>query len=700
MAKHVLSSDSGNPPDTPKSEQWATLLRHGPSRHQDGYISSTIIGKPDIRAHHAINEKDAGLGDDLPHMPERIFTAPPSSDNSAPQNSNSDSGTAEKYNTIPQDSTGQPIILHSDKAVLVDRELQRLREKRPMELRMRWRVLTGTIMLLVLSLTTYCMAQCIIAYLSLSPSTWVLSEAQNGTQTSPDSLLRTLSLIEIVCMILAALGCLSSGLYLRMTRRRSCGQKLIWISAITATTINLTLSLLNIALIVAWHRHYGSNTSSPYAMTRDVGQRCRGTWDMDILWKAAENSSIAKPDDKNHYTACQRDPESTVKAYLIAGGTRLGLFAALCTIWLACLARYNKTLTLHLSSTDSIEESPEMLKLLDKDEDDLPAMPELQDSIDIPGKYYEDSYRDTQAYGRARTYVEASPTIAAFDWQKRSGTSDCRKDKVVAFNNLASERHVREQSAGAWSKSIIDRVWDAIANDDSTRSKHDNMSDSGVDTFLIDRGQHQRDHTNLGIRGWFRRGSSIGSVESEKYEEQMTAERFSSLGHARTSSQERRQREDRHAASRMLYEEALRPDATLKMQSASSGAEVKGSKLYKNLRQTEAELSGNLEGEEYSTISSHDRNPFASNGDHLPHMPRLSVLSSDATQLRDEGDKASLCSSHVESAAPKESQPVFVRTLGKLVRTLSAIESVGSGEQSSRRSQSHASRERSFSNIY
>lgn len=62
--------------------------------------------------------------------------------------------------------------------------------------------------------STYILARYILAFLNLSPSTVVLSDAASGT-ASPDSLLRMLSLIGVICAALSVAGCVGVAFYLR-----------------------------------------------------------------------------------------------------------------------------------------------------------------------------------------------------------------------------------------------------------------------------------------------------------------------------------------------------------------------------------------------------------------------------------------------------------------------------------------------------
>ncbi|PWN41570.1 hypothetical protein IE81DRAFT_324428 [Ceraceosorus guamensis] len=253
-------------------------------------------------------------------------------------------------------------------SVLLEREAARVRDKGVQKLRMRWRVLAGTTVLLLLTLSAYVLARYILAFLNLSPATFLLSDAADGTSNSPDPQLRMMALIAVIVSAMSTAGVLASGVYLRFSRKTSCGTYFIWITAIVSTTMSVALCVVNLALILLWHQRYtsGAGAGSPLAATRDVGQRCAGNWDMDILWSAAESSPIAKVDKDN--TNCSKDPAHTLRMFLIAAGVRLGLFVLFSAFWMAALGRYNTTLKCRNAADGDLplpeQESAEMHRLL------------------------------------------------------------------------------------------------------------------------------------------------------------------------------------------------------------------------------------------------------------------------------------------------------------------------------------------------
>lgn len=726
------------------------------------------------------------VGDDLPHMPQEAQRVPahpkitPTYGNSsakerttpkltmpessAPVNAHADGPFSKRVSPVAMAPTPgntwtaatgydaspcyekMPAAMRADNAVLVDRELQRLRERRPFAVRRRWRIITGASMLVVLALTAYVMAQSIKAFLSLSPATWVLSDAQDGTQTSPDPLLRQLALVEVVASCFSTLVCLISGMYLRMTRRRSCGRRLIWLAAILTTTINVALSLINVALVAGWHRKYAKNASDPLAHTRDVGQRCAGSWDMDILWSAAESSVVAKPGDNT--TSCPRDPQRTTMAYLVAGGVRLAVFVILSATWLSCLARYNRSLALSLASDETIEESPEMHNLL-ADEGHLPAMPELKDiqtigSSDIARHTSKDTLPELPESGdnkhwSAATLVGAPPTLSYFGWQRDPKVSPGHDDSDTnVLSNVG--RHERDESAGAWSAAIMHRLWGAIRGEGSTANARNELDviaeekDDQVNLLHIVRPDaseplHGREKSQLGVRGWFRRTASATNgfsddesdqSDDDEYEEVLDTRRThmnsAPHGHQRVSSQERRQREGRHAAVRQVYAHDDDPYTTKQARDELAHQKVRERVEARKRAQQERIIflagigchsTPRLSTSQPLTAPSRDSHRDSislSRSETLQHMPELQQLhasnrTSVANDDRDDDDDeraywvrndgASTAFDVVRPSDVREKRshegnpPVFVRTLGKLVRQLSAIESVGSGEMRS-----------------
>ena len=99
-----------------------------------------------------------------------------------------------------------PQALRGNNGILVDRELERISDRRTKDLRMQWRVWTGTVSLVVLAFGTYFMARYIIAWLNLSPASIPLSDARDETAQPIDTLVRLLCLIDFSAAA-ASLAC-------------------------------------------------------------------------------------------------------------------------------------------------------------------------------------------------------------------------------------------------------------------------------------------------------------------------------------------------------------------------------------------------------------------------------------------------------------------------------------------------------------
>lgn len=65
------------------------------------------------------------------------------------------------------------------------------------------------------ALSVYVLVRYILAFLELSPATFLLSAVADGTQSSPDPLLRTMALIGVTISGISVAGVLGSGFYLR-----------------------------------------------------------------------------------------------------------------------------------------------------------------------------------------------------------------------------------------------------------------------------------------------------------------------------------------------------------------------------------------------------------------------------------------------------------------------------------------------------
>jgi hypothetical protein len=654
------------------SDQWAAILRYDASRRESYSTSNAAPNQARRNSEQApssspLNQlKRLSLGDDLPHMPVASSTAPP-----PPFQSRSSLGSTmylpEMASTSERPRT--PPALKGQNATLVDREVDRLRDRHLKTLQRHWRIYTGTVMLVILGICTFVFTKYVLAFLALSPASWVLSDAPDGILISPDPLLRILALIGVCASGVSLLGVLSSGFYLRFSRQRSCGTLFVWLAAILSTTISLLLCVINLALIAILHKKYASSNDM-YAATRDVSRRCSRSWALDMLWQAARSSSQAKANTSTSST-CLHDAKRTLQDYLVAGGIRLVVIVAFCTLWLFCLAKYNRSLQFVDDTFNDVQESAEMHKLLMEVEEGKQMSDMRKDGdLAMPEIY------TPEAIARNNAYTDCAPPappprLGRFRWQKEASTVD-----------EVHEQHNREASAGAWSIGIVGQVWGALWGTNGTANHHHQVAldDNEDDLFTP---LHDRQATKLGVRGWFRR--EVSDQVSDDYG------RMASIGedhepfppHLRTPSQEKRAREGRHAAARLA-----------KIREEESIIEARDRGERRNLIQEErldflANLAG--DGKQEEPKGGHrSRRSSQSAGDDLPHMP-------DLTRADDTEGNDGVCwqPSHRQSSSEERdkrpSANLYVRTMGKLIRTLSAIESEGSQERLSRAGRSSAS---------
>lgn len=528
-------------------------------------------------------------------------------------------------------------------------------------------------MLIVLGICAFIFAKYVLAYLALSPFTWILSDAANGIKTSPDPLLRIMALVAVCTSGAALLGILSSGFYLRFSRHHSCGTLAFWIVAVTSTIMSILLCIVNLALIAIWHRTYASS-SDGYASTRDVSRRCSGTWALDILWQAAESSSTAKLDTKSP-PSCPHNATETLQHYLIAAGIRLAVIVAFCALWLICLAKYNRSLQIESIPIDGLEESAEMHRLLTEvDEAKQSGEIAAQEASNEFSYYKEELDRPDpgrQEENRSnKTTLVPPPRLDRFRWQRASSTVE-----DMPPNADQPEHHEKDSSAGAWSMGVVDQVWGALWGTNVIANHHE-LAQNDEDDYLI----HDREVTKLGVRGWFH-GSEVLSEDHGR------AAGFDSRTepvHPRTPSQEKRANEGRHAAARLakMREEEGRLDA--------SGCEER----YRSDQQRRLEFLANLAGDERRGQPENgcleSRRLSQSTGDVLPHMPELTTHARGDSEEEDDG----IYWQPVQDSKGGKGEHktplthLYVRTMGKLIRTLSAIESEGSQERSDRRGRS------------
>ncbi|KDN39261.1 hypothetical protein K437DRAFT_13855 [Tilletiaria anomala UBC 951] len=655
-----------------------------------------------IKAARREQKKDPIHGDALPHMPDTIldgvdksglpgdrYTALPTrSTRSSLGKAGYDEGY---YDTLADPLT--PMALKGGNAVLVDREMKRLRDAGVKELRMRWRMWTGAFSLIVLAMTTYFMARYIISWLNLSPGTIPLSNAPAGSRTPIDELARLLCLVDFSAAAGSIAGILAVVVYLRATRRRTCGLAFAWFCAVLSTTLQLASAAANLALIILWHRQYtvgGPDASSPQGATRDVGRRCAGTWDFDLLWNASDASPLST--DAQDCKPGGQGGKAAVKMFVVAGGVRLGLIVIFFTLWLIALARYNHTLEKGVQEIGGVEESAEMHRLLEEemkhgvngpgnfDEKTLTKadvqqyaafveeryMPEAEYEVrrdDATTEKVSHAHSSTQSHRRLdseRTQMLAMgnspPRLDRFHWQRgeastaTAASAACGGDyrsvpvnEAHAVDDYPLYLHSTEHHLGHGERepsSLLAKVWDSLWG--TSAHPHTDL---------------QRNGSKLGVSGWFhgreptmdvgseaasratsvRRSPNAYDVDERHQQAQSSS---NTAGHKRTPSQERRA-----AAAKAM----ANAGHTAAGDDLPHMPEVQSITAHEILHQTRHYAANSTWGSDDSTDSANN-----TSGD------RLSV------------------------DARNEHVPQYVRTLGKLVRKLSAIESVGSAERADR----------------
>jgi len=410
----------------------------------------------------------------------------------------------------------------------------------------------------------------------------------------------------------------------RQSRKRACSTVLVWIAVIVGLTLTLALSIANLAMLVVFHRQ---GTSS----LRDVAQRCLGDWDMDLLWSAAPFS----PDAASR-PSCAAGGSATLRAFLLAGGARLLAQAALWTAALVCLRRYNAALDVRSVVDPNAEESAEMHRLLQEEalarEKGTPgAYPDMRWSYEQEtlrnARYLEEEEdedaREEKAWRDSYASHEPSPRLQRFAWQEPSYAEPHAHASAPATREAG---HAREQSG--WAAGLIGRAWDALWAPALVTEQHDE-----TDKMLPERPLPPvAEHKTLPERpaAWYQRDASDSAAPT----------------HQRTASQERRASAARHMPASPKR-------------------------------------------------SSCDSDERRRSGDELPHMPTLMHLPPQRSALAPpppqkqharasssalEGDDSEDAAFWAPRRVAKQAAPVYVRTLGRLVRKLSSIRSAGSHE--------------------
>ncbi|KAK0561364.1 hypothetical protein OC844_003239 [Tilletia horrida] len=295
--------------------------------------------------------------------------------------------------------------------VLMERERRRIAAAPSKAFIGRRRMWAGLPTLVFLAPSAYCLAKSCTAWLALSPSTVIFSDAREGTTVSPDPMARGLAMLTICVGAVSLAFTLLAIIYLRVSRQRTrLGRAFVWICALAAIILEVAMAVLNILLVFFWHRKYSANPAEPFASTRDAGLRCQGTWEFDIIYTAASYSHLAADTSKTQ--TCVKGGFGTVRDYMVVGGVRIGIFVALGVWWLITVTRYNRALAAAMPSpfakeplpdTANIAESAELHRLLEEEKLDLESR--------IPGAWDANAQTLRSPYAWNKSYAEFEETV-------------------------------------------------------------------------------------------------------------------------------------------------------------------------------------------------------------------------------------------------------------------------------------------------
>ncbi|CAD6901220.1 unnamed protein product [Tilletia laevis] len=374
------------------------------------------------------NRKDPIHGDNLSPMPmtpasqhelaRQRNSLPPGSSRSLLM---ADEHIDDKYTTMPRrrvDASPPPpprekseygTPLAND--VLVERERMRLAATPTKMFIARRRMWAGVPTILMLAPSAYCLAKSCTAWLALSPATVLFSDAREGTTASPDPTAHVLAMVTICVGATSIALNLMAIIYLRVSRQRKrLGRAFVWTCALATILLQTAMAVLNLLLVFLWHKKYSKDPASPFASTRDVGLRCKGTWEFDILYTAARYSALSE--SLNKVAACTKGGSETVRDYMIVGGVRIGIFVAIGVWWLIVVTRYNRSLAAAMASPFAKEvkpdaadmpESAELHQLLEEEKLDLESR--------IPGAWESRPQPLHSGYPFGKSYAEYEETV-------------------------------------------------------------------------------------------------------------------------------------------------------------------------------------------------------------------------------------------------------------------------------------------------
>ncbi|CAO1613151.1 unnamed protein product [Parajaminaea phylloscopi] len=461
------------------------------------------------------------IGNDLPHMPEAplksillpsggggsistryaAHASPAQAASAGLPPSPADSPATNKtvlgdYEDVDADQAADA----QDDSVLLTREARRLQRMEPEKLRRRRRILAGTACLVLMALTAYCLARYTLAWLHLSPS-GSLKSPSTTMAMSVDPLMQTMALLCIVLTAYTLLLLVTSAVYLRFSRKRSCATPVIFLAVLLGGVIMVALALTNLGLIAAWHGYYSTTgKDSIRAATRDVARRCRGQWEFDFIWNAAEASPM---NNAAGLQVCEAS-DRTFYIFVAVACVRASLFAFFTVLFLHLLRRYNQSLGLGLSKlvTDhehthyvggterklgsdsgvdqrlgTVNESAEMHAYLARRENTLRS-----GGPQVSGDFHDDTLRGRDVE-KADPYVtlcnmgqssqrdapssdmgSLAPRLSRFGWQRgEPSTHDHEYHSlplhVEATAGDAAGHPGREASAEGWGAALYRRLW-------------------------------------------------------------------------------------------------------------------------------------------------------------------------------------------------------------------------------------------------
>ncbi|PWN29177.1 hypothetical protein BDZ90DRAFT_231167 [Jaminaea rosea] len=735
------------------------------------------------------SKRSRSIGNDLPHMPEepsRSILLPPQRYGQAPAPHQSNAATYSPAShgsaltlaptrTPPGDFASKQYLQAAEddlleeeaaNAVLLSRETQRLRLMTPLKLKRRARIAAGAAVLPLIALTAYCLARYVIAWIHLGTPTTLSPDAATaaasasasaGTTSSTarrDALLRTMSLLSVILTSYSLLLFLLAAIYLRFSRVSSFATPVVFFAVLLGGIIAIAMSLANVGLIAAWHKYYAEESKKglAQAITRDVGRRCAGKWEFDLIWGVPDVGAAP---------CAQEGGKNTVRLFIIAAALRAALYLVFVVLFLHLLRRYNRLLGLGPDTLlvegkapvtgdeekvmrggrvgGTVGESAEMHRLLMEEK----AAGGHRQPYKAQWAYENDDNTLTPAdVEKAAAHVQNGPrtsrdvdthdgysvTMASVAPESRSGSS-LTAPRLSRFNwqrgepsqhqededglHAAEAAHPRQGSAGAegWGVALYRRLWGAssVAVGVTEQEDEENVPVLSHDAFYSRdlekagrqneeaKPQHVKAASKLGISGWFGRGGGDNDDDDE-----------SDMGHgARSPNRGAR------GASADIEDGFTRHERTPSQErrrlahrhAASSRRSSGGSISVPAAAPASTSPSRSRRGSASSSGSAATAAESVKYGDDLPSMPGLVDVAAPDPRLasRSRSVSPSTAASPTGLAPPPTpptqssnrpttttNTPSYVRHLGRMVQKLPSIKS-GDGDGSSSRGPSESS---------